>query len=84
LGWQGEIACFFIAVQYRAAFHGLQVKDVTEFDSDCCSIFFLLGEAKKGKEKWLGAFFLWQEAGQALVVFLHWFLSAVRYNYKLH
>jgi hypothetical protein len=42
----------------REAFHGLGVQDVAEFDSDCCSVFCLLGEErkekeKKKKEKWL-------------------------------
>jgi hypothetical protein len=48
VGWQGDLAHFFFsAVQHREALHGLVVLDVTEFDSDWCSVFCLLGEEKK-------------------------------------
>jgi hypothetical protein len=31
----------------KEAFHRVRGQDVTEFDSDGCSVFFLLGEKKK-------------------------------------
>jgi hypothetical protein len=59
-GWKEEVALlFFSATQCREAFHGLGFHDITEFDSDCCSVFCLLGEKRKREKKGngLGAFF---------------------------
>jgi hypothetical protein len=50
-GWWGEMA------QHREAFHGLGVQDVTEFDSDSCSVFCLFGVKEKKKRNGQGAFF---------------------------
>jgi hypothetical protein len=43
--WWGEI------VQHRNAFHGLGVQDVTEFHSDGCSVFCLLGGEERERER---------------------------------
>jgi hypothetical protein len=67
---------------YREAIHGLSVHVVVEFDSGSCSVFYLLGKNKKGREKkkeeWLEDFF--PKVGQALLAVLHGILAAIRYN----
>jgi hypothetical protein len=42
---------FFSVVCSKEAFHRVRGQDVTEFDSDGCSVFFLLGEKKKERER---------------------------------
>jgi hypothetical protein len=52
--WQGEMAPSFLSsVWHGEAFHGLGVQDVTEFDSDGCSVFCLMeqGEEKERKKR---------------------------------
>jgi hypothetical protein len=65
---------FFNLAWCREAFHGLVIQDVSEFDSDRCPLFCLLGEEKRTeKEKWLGVFI-------PLLAVLHWISVAVRCN----
>jgi hypothetical protein len=54
----------FSTVGYREAFHGLGVQDVTELDSDWCSVFL---KREKKREKRPEDFFPWQTCSLAML-----------------